>query len=378
MGIWANLRLTQHALWTLRKQRSEPAWARLAVASALAFALSLTLVGLAGLLRLSWFDPAWWAAVAIPLVSVGVAVGLTLLGLFRALELALPESALERLRTEANWRSGLILNALAATGILLGCAIGAALVSAYYNPAAWDALAQRHRQVHIVLFMLVLFAANVMAWSLRTRQLAKRRRATEVQLHLLQAQIEPQFLFNTLADVQGLLDHDPDGARQMLEEFTDYLRASLGQLRRADSTLAAELDMTQCYLQLLRLRMGERLRFSIEASVQARTAVVAPLLLQPLVENAIRHGLGPKAEGGSVHIHAEVRNGRLQIAVLDDGVGLRDAPAQSGLALNNVRARLQARYGSNAAFRLTAHAPGARAVIDLPFVGAAVDSSHPA
>lgn len=355
------------AFWMLRKRRSEPAWARLLIASALAFAVSFALVMLAGLLRLAWFDPAWWRSVAIPLVCVGVAVGITQLALFRAFELAVNETALERLRTDANWRSGLILNALAAGGMLLGCAIGMGLVRLLYDPAAWDGLAQPRQRLHFALFILVLIGANGVAWLLRARQLAKRRRATEAQLHLLQAQIEPQFLFNTLADVQGLLDSDPERARQMLEEFTDYLRASLGQLRRSDSTLAAELDMARCYLQLLRLRMGERLRFSIEASVEARAAVVPPLLLQPLVENAIRHGLEPRAEGGSVHIHAAVRFGQLEMTVQDDGVGLAAAPPRPGLALDNIRARLLARYGSNAALTLAAHAPGTRATMNMPF-----------
>ncbi len=371
MSIAASLRQAWSPFWTLRKQRSESAWARVAIATVLAFGLSLALVLLAGLLRFKWFDSDWWRSMAIPLVWVGIAVGNTLLAVFRGLELGASEATLERLRADAGWRSGLILNALAAAAILLGCAIGMGVVRAFYDPAALDGLAQPRQRIHFALFMLVLVGANVIAWSLRARQLAKRRRATEAQLHLLQAQIEPQFLFNTLADVQGLLDHDPERARQMLEEFTDYLRASLGQLRRADSSLAAELDMARCYLQLLRLRMGERLRFSIEASVQARTAVVPPLLLQPLVENAIRHGLEPKADGGSVRIHADVCGDRLLISVLDDGVGLPATDGGAGLALANIRARLLARYGSKATLTLAAHAPGARAVLDLPLVCAA-------
>ncbi|PWF47780.1 sensor histidine kinase [Massilia glaciei] len=391
MGFAAQLRRAWPDFWILRKRRAEPAWARVLIASAAALALGFALVALAGLLRLAWFKPDWWLSVGIPLVVVGVAVGNTLLGVFRGLELALPEAALERLRTHAGWRSGIILNALAAAGIVLGCAIGMVLVNALYDSAALSGyqccigtahnvtlkidLASARQRTHLGLFVLVLVGANVIFGYLRARQRDKRRRATEAQLHLLQAQIEPQFLFNTLADVQGLLDHDPERARQMLEEFTDYLRASLGQLRRADSTLAAELDMAQCYLQLLRLRMGGRLRFSIEASVEARAAVVPPLLLQPLVENAIRHGLEPRAEGGTVRIRAEVRSGRLEVCVLDDGVGLPAAQQRAGLALDNIRARLQARYGGNAALTLAAHAPGTRAVLDLPFVGAGLDSS---
>ncbi|MCE3607800.1 histidine kinase [Massilia sp. P8910] len=372
----ARLRQAWPAFWILRKQRSEPAWTRILIANALAFSLSAALLMLAGLLRLAWFDPLWWHTVAIPFLCVGVVVGNTLLAVFRALELGIGDAALERLHRDAGWRSGLMLNALAAAGILLGCAIGIGLVSAFYDPAAGDRLADPRQRLHFALFMLVLIGANVTAWSLRARRLARQRRATEAQLHLLQAQIEPQFLFNTLADVQGLLDHDHERARQMLEEFTDYLRASLSQLRRADSTVAAELDMAQSYLQLLQLRMGMRLRFSIEASVQARAAVVPPLLLQPLVENAIRHGLEPKADGGSVHIRADVRFGLLEITVLDDGVGLSASAGRTGLALDNIRARLQARHGGKGALTLVPQAPGARAMITLPFVGAAVDSSH--
>ena len=364
------------AFWTLRKQRTEPAWARVLIASALAFALSLALALLAGLLRFPWIDAHWFKTVAIPLVCTGVIIGNTLLALFRALEWWSDDAALERLQAQAGWRPTLLLSALAAVGIVLGYAIGMGLLGLIVDTASWNVLTHPRRQIHFALFALVLVGANVLAWNLRARRLARQRRATEAQLHLLQAQIEPQFLFNTLADVQGLLDHDPDRARQMLEEFTDYLRASLGQLRRADTTLAAELDMVQCYLQLLRLSMGERLRFSIEASLQARAAVLPPLLLQPLVENAVRHGLAPKASGGSVHIHATVRDGMLHIAVSDDGVGLPTTPGQQGLALGNIRARLRARYGRAAALTLAAQERGTRVGITLPLIGAAVDSSH--
>lgn len=372
----ASLSLAWPAFWILHRQRREPAWARLIIANALAFALSLALVLMVAVLRFPRFDLDQWLSVAVPVVIVGIAIGNTLVGVFRVLELASEQAALERLQADAGWRASLTLNALAAAGILLGSAIGTGLAGLLYDPITWIWLAQPRWQVHFALIMLVLIGANALAWSSRARQLAKRRRATEAQLHLLQAQIEPQFLFNTLAEVQGLLDQDPERARQMLEEFTDYLRASLGQLRRADSSLAAELDMAQCYLQLLQLRMGERLRCSIEASVQARAAVVPPMLLQPLVDNALRHGLEPRADGGCVHIHAAVRLGRLAITVLDDGVGLSATHQSAGHALNNIRARLQARYGSAAALTLASDAAGTRAMLDLPFVGPAVDSSR--
>lgn len=376
MGMRASLGRAWPAFWILRRQRSEPAWARLAIANVLVFGLSLALVLVVAVLRVPRFELERWLSVAVPVVIIALAIGNTLLGVFRVLELASEQATLERLQADAGWRAGLALNALAAAGIVLGSAIGAGLAGLFDNAVTWDRLSQPRWQVHFALVIVVLIGANALAWSSRRRQLAKRRLATEAQLHLLQAQIEPQFLFNTLAEVQGLLDQDPERARQMLEEFTDYLRASLGQLRRVDSSLAAELDMAQCYLQLLRLRMGERLRFSIEASVQARAAVVPPMLLQPLVENALKHGLEPRDDGGSVHIVAAVRLGRLEISVLDDGVGLPPNQQPAGHALNNIRARLQARYGSNAVLTLSAIAPGTRAMLDLPFVGAAVESSQ--
>ncbi|QNB01518.1 histidine kinase [Massilia sp. Se16.2.3] len=349
---------------------------RVAIASALACAVSLALVLLAGLLRLALFEPAWWRANALPFVCIGVVTGNTLLALFRLLELGSSEARLARLRVDTGWRTGLLFIALALLGIVLGCALGLGLVHVFHDPAAWGRLAQPGQRIRFALFMLVLAGAGAVAWLLRARRLARRRSTLEAQLQLLQAQIEPQFLFNTLADVQILLELDPDGARQMLEEFTDYLRASLGQLRRADSTVAAELDMAQCYLQLLRLRMGERLRFSIQASTGARAATMAPLLLQPLVENAVKHGLEPKPEGGCVQIHADVRDGRLEIAVIDDGAGLPATPDRAGLALENIRARLAARHGPDAALTLAPHGAGTRAMIVLPLIGAAVDSSQ--
>ena len=162
----------------------------------------------------------------------------------------------------------------------------------------------------------------------RPGQIQAERRATEAQLQLLQAQIEPHFLFNTLANVLSLIEHDAPRAKLMLESFTDYLRASLGELRREHSSVGAELDMASAYLQLLQLRMDERLRFRIEASEAARRVVVPPLLLQPLIENAIQHGLEPKVEGGEVVVRASVEGDRLRLVVEDNGLGLPAAGAK--------------------------------------------------
>lgn len=365
------------AFWTLRRQRPESAWARLLVANALAFALSAALVALAGLLRLAWFDLAWWKSVAIPVLGIGLAIGNTLLFTFRAFELTTTPATLERLAHAASWRAGLLINTLAAWGIVAGCAIGIGLVSILYDPAFWQGLADPRRQIHLALVILVLIIAHGSVWSLRARQRGERRRATETQLHLLQAHIEPQFLFNTLADVQDLLDHDPAAASRMLDEFTSYLRASLIGLHRTSTSLASELDLAHCYLQLQRHRNGDGWGFSIEASVQARLAVVPPGLLQPMLEHALGHGATScPARSGAVQIKAGVRLGQLEITVAQDGAPLSRTPAEGSPALENLRARLQARYGSGGSLTWTTQAGGAHAMLALPLVGVSVDSSQ--
>jgi len=202
-------------------------------------------------------------------------------------------------------------------------------------------------------------------------KLEAEKRATEAQLRLLQAQIEPHFLFNTLANVQSLMDHDLPSAKQMLASFTDYLRASLTTLRSDSSPVAHELALAQSYLQLLQARMEDRLQFSIHADDTARALPLPPLLLQPLVENAVVHGLEPSIAGGTVQVSARVQGQQLVLEVQDDGMGL-NAPARPGrrtghgMALANIRQRLLTRYGSAATLEVTALHPGTLARITLP------------
>jgi len=217
---------------------------------------------------------------------------------------------------------------------------------------------------------MVVATANWFWWRLRLKQDRLLHQATEARLRLLQAQIEPHFLFNTLANVHSLMERDTPRARQMLETFTDYLRASLIQLRHTDTTLAVELEMIRSYLSLMQIRMEERLRFEIDASAEALAATLPTLLLQPLVENAIEHGLEPKVEGGRVCIRARVIDGRLDICVADDGLGV-DAPRRirrqgNGMALANIQERLRTRYGGNATLTLMPQAVGTQASLSLP------------
>jgi two-component sensor histidine kinase len=222
----------------------------------------------------------------------------------------------------------------------------------------------------LLLSMLMTFVFHQF-FAMKNRQLSAERRATEAQLRLLQGQIEPHFLFNTLANVQALMDHDLPKARAMLEAFTEYLRGSLTQMRRDDSVLGMELDLAETYLRLLQGRMDDRLRFSISADDAARRVPLPPLLLQPLVENAVVHGLEPQLDGGSVQVHARVDGSRLVLQVRDDGRGLGAAPrpgarAGNGVALQNIRERLLSRYGTRASLQLQAADPGTLATLTLP------------
>ncbi|MES2297708.1 MAG: histidine kinase [Pseudomonadota bacterium] len=374
MLIPPSLKLAWHALWTLKKQRLEARWIRPALATALAFIvwLALLALGSSGSLVLEPLDAPIWNMILFGSLVICLCIAHTILALACALERALPARLLERLSPARDWRAVLALNALVICGAMLGNVLGLALGGALFGVDVWSEMfiSAPQAMLHFLNLLLVIAAINGVIWFQRIRAQALRHQATEAQLRLLQGQIEPHFLFNTLANVQSLMDYDPPRAKQMLEGFTDYLRASLGQLRDADSTLALELQTIETYLSLLQIRMGERLRFSIEASEQARAAVLPTLLLQPLVENAIHHGLEPKVAGGSVYVRASVEAGRLVLCVEDDGLGL-DAPrrtvgAGNGMALANLRARLQSRYGPHAALTLTPLGVGTRAQLELP------------
>ncbi len=209
----------------------------------------------------------------------------------------------------------------------------------------------------------------------KSRQIGAEQRATEAQLRVLQAQIEPHFLFNTLANVQSLIDSEPATAKRMLESFIDYLRCSLSHLRSDDSTLGNELAMAEAYLALMQMRMGERLVFRIELADEAlRQARVPPLLLQPLVENAIHHGLECKVDGGTVTVSVRAEGHQLVLDIDDDGLGLNAPSARrvgrvgNGVALANLTERLASRYGADASFKLETLATGTRATLRLPLM----------
>jgi sensor histidine kinase YesM len=190
--------------------------------------------------------------------------------------------------------------------------------------------------------------------------------SAEARLQALQAQVEPHFLFNTLAHVKWLYRRDPQAGRRMLERFLDYLRAALPRMRAAAPTLEEEIALAHAYLDIQQLRIGQRLEFGIDVPPEVARASFPPMMLITLVENAIKHGIGPKLDGGTIRIAASVHEGSLRVEVRDTGAGLRQAGG-SGIGLANVRARLAALFGARARLVIEPNLPsGVVAAIEIP------------
>lgn len=194
-----------------------------------------------------------------------------------------------------------------------------------------------------------------------------KRQLAEAQLKMMQAQVEPHFLFNTLASVDYLIETDPARASQMQKNLIAYLRASLPQMREGSTTLGKEVAQCRAYLEILKVRMEDRLQTAIMVPQGLLTAQFPPMMLQSLVENAIKHGLEPKAEGGAITISADVINGMLRVTVADTGLGFA-GDAGSGVGLANIRERLVQLYGGRAQFVVAANSPtGTIATIEVPY-----------
>jgi signal transduction histidine kinase len=329
-----------------------------------------------------WLSPRLWFVMYARNLGISLVIGYVIQGLFTGLFKGLGPS---RTGTLPGWARAALFMLVPLAGTAIGWPVGVALVFLDVRTVTRMPPAELLGSLVLSLMISSLF---LVWYTGRLREAVARRRAADAQLRLLQGQMEPHFLFNTLANVVSLIDADAPRAKRMLEAFTDYLRASLGSLRRDESTLDAELELATRFLLVMQARMGERLRFELDVEPALRRAPLPPLLLQPLVENAVKHGLEPQVDGGTVRVsacRAEV-DGQpvLRLVVDDDGIGLAAAAARprrrvgagsdaNGIALDNLRARLASSFG--AAGRLTlaprTDAPGTRACLELRWRGAA-------
>ena len=216
------------------------------------------------------------------------------------------------------------------------------------------------------VFYLHTRAVRDQALAEELRRAALEKQQLEARLRLLQAQIEPHFLFNTLANVRRLCQTDAAAGRVMLAQLSRYLRAALPRMRNQDATLADELELVRAYLGVHQVRMGSRLEASVEAPEELLDAPLPPMVLATLVENAIKHGVGPLAEGGTIRVAAARDEESLLLSVADNGRGFA-AASGSGMGLANIRARLAALYGPRASLQLEANSPrGVVATVRLP------------
>lgn len=273
------------------------------------------------------------------------------------------------------WMSGVIVAGVP-IAVTAGMWLGDRLTG-FRSPSLldWASPGTQTTLVISVLATLVtvgLITALEKAAAARVEAEAAQRQAAEHRLRLLEAQLEPHMLFNTLANLRALIAVDPPRAQAMLDHMIAYLRATLGASRTSMHALAAEFARLDDYLALMGVRMGARLRVTLELPQELREHPVPALLLQPLAENAIKHGLEPKVAGGRIEFRARANGARLVLSVRDTGVGLgASAHTGSGFGCAQVRERLATLYGDAASLAIEPVRDaegGTLATIELPLV----------
>jgi Histidine kinase len=282
-----------------------------------------------------------------------------------------------RLMGRKNWPGWPVALVIIVLAVWLGINGGYALAGWILDrPVAAPGLRDARTLFIIVAISLVASTGfTLLTWT-RARLAASdaqtqraQRTAAENQLKLLESQLEPHMLFNTLANLRVLIALDPAKAQAMLDRLIAFLRATLSASRIGTQALSAEFDRLHDYLALMQVRMGPRLQFAFELPAALRDLPVPPLLLQPLVENSIAHGLEPKVEGGRIDVCAALEGRLLVLTVRDSGIGLSShAPTQgTRFGTQQVRERLAALYGAAASFTLSPTADGGtQARITLP------------
>ena len=220
----------------------------------------------------------------------------------------------------------------------------------------------------LLLGVLLLGAATIAMFAGIAEEMRREARQqaslAQAELKLLQAQVEPHFLFNTLANLRHLVQTGSPEALAMLDHLVHYLRTALPDIRTPGSTVGRELELARAYLEIMRIRMGSALAFDIEVAPELAGAEFPPLMLMTLVENAVKHGIAPRG-GGRIAIRATGDAKGLRVEVDDDGPGLT-GPMGRGVGLANVRERLRALYGGRARLDLEQREPaGMRAVIEI-------------
>ena len=285
---------------------------------------------------------------------------------------------------ETGWPKGLGAFALPLVGIGLGYFLGTLLADKWFGWSSWDGHAAAQLRVSVLITAMAGLVGTYFFYNkgrrayVETKMVEAKSQATEARLKLLQTQIEPHMLFNTLANLRALIPTDPDAALRMLDQMNDYLRATLNASRVTQHPLQSEFDRLRDYLALMAVRMGPRLRFTLDMPSALANVNVPTLLLQPIVENSIKHGLEPQPGGGDVTVRARQNGDVLTLEVIDTGVGWRahqpdsagsasTATSDGGFGLAQVRERLFTAYGAGATVLIAANHPtGTHVTITYP------------
>lgn len=255
--------------------------------------------------------------------------------------------------------------------------------------AAEEKVSRYHKQAStwfqsfVTLLVLALFAmkalvggkkkaeAETQSANANAERESMQRQLSEAKMQMMQAQVEPHFLFNTLASVEHLIETDPPRASAMQRSLIKYLRAVLPQMRdnALITNLGREADMVVAYLALLKMRMEERLTIDFDIPDGLRSAAFPPMMLQSMVENAIKHGLEGKPEGGTLKVRADVAHSKLRVTVTDNGLGFGAKPSDgTGLGLMTIRERLKLLHGDQGKLTIEPNSPsGVIAIIEVPY-----------
>jgi hypothetical protein len=311
--------------------------------SAILWLARAMLVSLSGMLAFGLFEqwpvrlPAWLPRWVLQLLGVVVAVPIGAVLSYWITLGGNPQFGTDELR-----RTGML--SLSFAGVLFG---------------PWMALGAMLRQRD------AFARGQALAFELERSELE--RQALDARLRLLQSQVEPHFLFNTLANVRELVDSGSPQASTVLDSLIAYLRAAVPRLQDPATTFAQELPLVQAYLELMHMRMPDRLQFTLHADDAVLALRCPPMALLTLVENAVRHGIDPSEEGGRIDVRLQVRGARCQAQVSDTGVGLQGAGSGLGTGLATLRERLALVFGGDAQLRLVVLEPhGVCAELEFP------------
>jgi len=290
---------------------------------------------------------------------------------------------------ESHWPGWPLMLVVVAVGSMLGFTVGGTLASWLTGHSMPGYLRGDLKQTIALVLTSLVPALIITYWFYSRETIAAheaiaqvaQRQAAENQLKLLESQLEPHMLFNTLANLRVLIGIDPPRAQAMLDQLIAFLRATLNASRSASHPLEAEFARLRDYLALMELRMGERLQSRFELQADLAGLPLPPLLLQPLVENCIKHGLEPKIEGGRIEVRASREDGELVLQVRDTGVGLADTASDgTRFGLTQIRERLATLYGTQASLNLTPcddAEGGTLATIRLPLPAAGATTPAP-